>query len=110
MSVEGLAERILNVFAGMPPRLQAAARFVLDQPQDVALLTMREQARRAGVPPATMTRLAQRLGLSGYEELRGSYAAAIRQSAADISTVAEPIGVHPALVQLVLERYDEARG
>jgi DNA-binding MurR/RpiR family transcriptional regulator len=82
VAVDVLAERILDEFASMPPRLQAAARFVLEQPQDVALLTMREQARRAGVPPATMTRLAQRLGLSGYEELRGSYAAAIRKSAA----------------------------
>jgi sirohydrochlorin ferrochelatase len=39
----------------------------------------------------------------------GEFLGAIRQSAAGISTVAEPIGVHPALVQLVLERYDEAR-
>ncbi|MGE0749466.1 MAG: MurR/RpiR family transcriptional regulator [Variibacter sp.] len=82
MAVDVLTERLLDEFASMPPRLQAAARFVLEQPQDVALLTMREQARRAGVPPATMTRLAQRLGLSGYEALRGNYAAALRKSAA----------------------------
>ena len=40
---------------------------MLDRPDDVALLSMREQARRAGVPPATMTRLAKRLGLEGYD-------------------------------------------
>lgn len=76
-----LTERIIGEFPRMPPRLQAAARFVLDRPQDVALLSMREQARRAGVTPATMTRLAQRLGLGGYDDLRGDYAAAIRNSA-----------------------------
>jgi DNA-binding MurR/RpiR family transcriptional regulator len=77
-----LTERLIGEFERMPARLQAAARFVLDQPEDVALLTMREQARRAGVPPATMTRLAQRLGLAGYDEIRTSYAAAIRKNAA----------------------------
>jgi DNA-binding MurR/RpiR family transcriptional regulator len=51
---------------------------VLDCPDDVALLSMREQARRAGVPPATMTRLAKRLGLEGYDEVRALYAGAVR--------------------------------
>ena len=51
---------------------------MLDRPDDVALLSMREQARRAGVPPATMTRLAQRLGLEGYDEVRALYAGAVR--------------------------------
>src|SRR5258707_14940617 len=62
----------------MPPQLQTAARYVLDRPDDVALLSMREQARRAGVPPATMTRLAQRLGLEGADEVRALYAGAVR--------------------------------
>src|SRR5215471_4918975 len=54
---------------------------MLDRPDDVALLSMREQARRAGVPPATMTRLAQRLGLEGYDEVRTLYAGAVRSGA-----------------------------
>ncbi|MBX6322383.1 MAG: MurR/RpiR family transcriptional regulator [Rhodospirillaceae bacterium] len=75
-----LTERIIEEFDGMPPQLQSAARYVLDRPSDVALLSMREQARRAGVQPATMTRLAKRLGLDGYESLRSLYADAIRES------------------------------
>jgi DNA-binding MurR/RpiR family transcriptional regulator len=39
---------------------------------------MREQARQAGVPPATMTRLAKRLGLDGYDAVRELYVQAIR--------------------------------
>jgi sirohydrochlorin ferrochelatase len=37
----------------------------------------------------------------------GEFHEGLRQAAAGIATVAEPIGVHPALVQLVLQRYDE---
>jgi DNA-binding MurR/RpiR family transcriptional regulator len=73
-----LGERIIEAFNAMPGQLQAAARYVLAQPHDVALLSMREQARQAGVQPATMTRLAKHLGLAGYEEMRAIYADAVR--------------------------------
>src|SRR5579863_200082 len=73
-----LAERIIKSFDDMPAQLQTGARFVLDRPRDVALLSMREQARQAGVQPATMTRLAKRLGMDGYDEVRELYAAAVR--------------------------------
>jgi DNA-binding MurR/RpiR family transcriptional regulator len=66
-------------FAQLPQQLQAAARWVLDHPADVALLTTREQAKRASLSPATLTRLAQRFGLSGYDELRAIHATALRQ-------------------------------
>jgi DNA-binding MurR/RpiR family transcriptional regulator len=73
-----LTERIVQTFDEMPAQLQAGARYVLDRPRDVALLSMREQARQAGVQPATMTRLAKRLGMDGYDEVRELYAAAVR--------------------------------
>lgn len=78
MSQGSLTDQIVEAFEGMSPQLQAAARYVLDRPRDVALLSMREQARKAGVQPATMTRLAQRLGLEGYDAVRALYAEAIR--------------------------------
>jgi DNA-binding MurR/RpiR family transcriptional regulator len=73
-----LNNQIVTTFGTMSAQLQAAARYVLDRPKDVALLSMREQARQAGVQPATMTRLAKHLGLSGYDDLREMYAAAVR--------------------------------
>ena len=69
---------IVEAFDLLPPQLQTAASYMLDRPDDVALLSMREQARRAGVPPATMTRLAKRLGLDGYDSVRELYAGAVR--------------------------------
>lgn len=75
-----LTDRIVGAFDAMPVQLKTAARYVLDKPSDVALLSMREQARRAGVQPATMTRLAKRLGLGGYDAVREMYAEAIRSA------------------------------
>jgi DNA-binding MurR/RpiR family transcriptional regulator len=63
----------------LPKRLRLAARWVLDHPADVALLSTRAQAKRADLAPATLTRLAQRIGLPGYDELRAIYAASLRR-------------------------------
>ena len=78
MQAGPLAEAIVTAFDSMSEQLQAAARYVIDQPREVALLSMREQARQAQVQPATMTRLAKHLGLSGYEDIRHLYADAMR--------------------------------
>ncbi|PBB84639.1 MurR/RpiR family transcriptional regulator [Mesorhizobium sp. WSM3876] len=74
-----LSDAIVEIFDTLPSQLQGAARYLLDNPEDVALLSMREQARRAGLQPWTMVRLAKRLGFDGYEPLRSLYANAMRQ-------------------------------
>ena len=71
--------RLKAGFDALPPQLQEAARWIIDHPTDVALLSLREQARRAGIAPATLTRLAKRLGLRGYEGVRKIHADAVRR-------------------------------
>ncbi|ETR76960.1 transcriptional regulator [Afipia sp. P52-10] len=75
-----LRDQIIRQFDAMPPQLQQAARYILDHPQDIALVSMRELARSAGVQPSTMTRFAKFLGLAGYDDIRAHYAEAIRSS------------------------------
>ncbi|MER8521442.1 MurR/RpiR family transcriptional regulator [Mesorhizobium sp. M0644] len=77
-----LAELLVERFETMPPQLRVAARFVLDHPKDVALMSMREQAHQAGVSHSTMMRLARWIGLEGYEDMRSLYARALRETIA----------------------------
>ncbi len=83
-----LSELLVERFETMPSQLQMAARFVLDHPQDVALMSMREQANRAGVSHSTMMRLARWLGLDGYEGMRRLYAQALRERGEGLRSVA----------------------
>jgi DNA-binding MurR/RpiR family transcriptional regulator len=80
-----LTRKIVGEFDRMSAQLQRGARYVLDHPRDVALLTMRQQARAAGVNPATMSRLAKHLGLGGYEAIRELYAQAFRNGGLDLA-------------------------
>jgi DNA-binding MurR/RpiR family transcriptional regulator len=91
MSGGPLHSHLIAMFDQMPTQLQAAARWALDNPQEVALLTVREQAKRAGVVPATMTRLAQRLGFAGYDAVRSLYAESLRRRSAAFSGKAEAL-------------------
>ncbi|WP_072382239.1 MurR/RpiR family transcriptional regulator [Rhizobium tibeticum] len=72
---------IIERFDDMSIQLQQAARHILEHPQEVALVSMRELSRNAGVQPSTMTRLAKFLGFSGYEDFRGQHADVIRVGA-----------------------------
>ena len=78
MQAGPLSEKIVQGFDGMSEQLQVAARYLLEHPRDVALLSMREQARQADIQPATMTRLAKHLGFDGYDDVRQIYADAMR--------------------------------
>ncbi|WP_410014697.1 MurR/RpiR family transcriptional regulator [Sodalis sp. C49] len=73
-----LTQAINAQYESLPKQVRLAARFVLDHPQEVAVMSMREQARLAGIPPSTMTRLAKRLGLKGYDDIRAVFVNAVR--------------------------------
>jgi DNA-binding MurR/RpiR family transcriptional regulator len=66
-------------FEAMPPQMKIAARWISDHPADVALLSMREQARRSGVLLPTLSRLAKRLGFDGFEALKSIHAGQMRE-------------------------------
>ncbi len=90
MTTAPLGARIVQQFDSLTPQLREAARFVLEHPQDVALLSMREVSRRAGVPPVTMLRLARQLDFPDYAAFRQVHATALRKpSGADFAIRAE---------------------
>jgi len=66
----GAKDRILERFSSLSPKLQAAARFVVDHPNEVVTVSMRTLAERARSQPATLVRLAQHLGYAGWPELK----------------------------------------
>jgi len=93
-----LRPQIEALLEGLPARLKWAAHWMLKHPDDVALLSMREQARRAGVAPVTMTRLAQRLGFPGYDDIRALYSEHLRHVAVVTAPSPEVTAVAPGRI------------
>lgn len=73
MTKQEIEELITGRFAELTPKIQAAARRVLDNPKDIALRSMRSVAAEAGLQPASMLRLARELGFENYEAFRTVY-------------------------------------
>ena len=77
-----LLERVKGDYAKLPAQAQRVARWVVERPDDVALLSTRQQARALGVAPATLTRFAKQFGFVGYDALRGVSQRRLRARAA----------------------------
>ncbi len=53
--------------------MKKAAKYMLENPNQVAIHSMRTIAKKAAVHPTTMVRLAQKLSFDGYQDLRILY-------------------------------------
>lgn len=67
-------EQILDHFTALTPKMQAAARYIVDHPNEVVIASMRSLAEKARAQPATLVRLAQQLGYAGWPELKTAFA------------------------------------
>ncbi len=75
-------ERISAEWDALTPEAQKAARYVLENPADVGVSTVREIAEAAQVKPNTFVRMARQVGFEGYEDFRAPFREAIRAGAA----------------------------
>ncbi|MEM7731546.1 MAG: MurR/RpiR family transcriptional regulator [Pseudomonadota bacterium] len=57
----------------LPKKLALAARYALDNPDRIALDSMRGSAGRVGVTSTTMLRLARQLGYESYEDFKAGF-------------------------------------
>ncbi|WP_271882101.1 MurR/RpiR family transcriptional regulator [Phaeobacter italicus] len=74
-------ERLTEEWDALTPEAQKAARYVLENPNDVGVSTVREIAEAAKVKPNTFVRMARQVGFEGYEDFRAPFREAIRKGA-----------------------------
>ena len=79
---ERVLDRLSSEWDNLTPEAQKAARFVLENPQNVGVSTVREIAQAAAVSPNTLVRMARQVGYDGFEDFRAPFREAIRQGAA----------------------------
>jgi len=72
-------ERLSAGWDALTPEAQKAARYVLENPADVGVSTVREIAEAARVKPNTVVRMTRQAGFEGYEDFRAPFRDAIRR-------------------------------
>jgi len=117
--LQAIAERLAEARSAVP----AAATFLAAVPssQETARAEVAQAAsglsliigRPVAVLPLgasaaeTLEASAKPVEIASYLLAEGAFLQDLRGAAVDVGVVAEPIGVHPALVELVLARYEE---
>ncbi len=105
--------RIGEAVERLPQELRRAASWVADHPSEAGLLSMRQQARAAGVSAPTMVRLARALGFADYAALRRPFQEAMAGTAIDFGRRATALqsdaaGARLAQLSAVIARSQEA--
>lgn len=75
--------RLAGEFDDLTPEARKAAKYVLENPRDVGVSTVREIATAANVKPNTIVRMARQVGFEGYDDFREPFRDAIRRGVAD---------------------------
>jgi len=72
---------LADKLSGLTPETRKAATYVLENPNDVGVCSIREIAEAAKVKPNTLVRLARSIGFEGYEDFRQPFREEIRNAA-----------------------------
>lgn len=67
---EGLVELIQGEYEGLSRSFQAVARYLTQNPNDVAVQTINDIASRCGVHASSLVRFSQSLGYDGFKDLK----------------------------------------
>ena len=79
------ADLLTKAYPKLSRQLKKCAAYILEHPSEVATLSMRQLAAKAGVPPSTMNRLARAIGFDTYDKFRALYRDSINEQAAGYS-------------------------
>lgn len=76
-------DAVADLLATLPGEVRKAAAYVLENPNDVGISSIREIAQVAGVKPNTFVRMARAAGFGGYDEFRAVFREDLRHRQTD---------------------------
>lgn len=85
-NVEALRLHLKKQFATLSPQFRLGAKYLLDNPGEVPVRSMRKIAQDAHVQPITLIRLARLLGFDGWQDLREFFVGGFHDTAMQLSS------------------------
>jgi len=93
ISLDDLLAVMVERYDTLSNRLQLAARYALEHPNEVALETVTELASRAAVQPSVLVRLSKAFGFSGFTEFQKVFQSALAERAPSYGERIRRLGV-----------------
>lgn len=84
-SFEDLEKQIMDEYNSLSKRLQQTARYLLENPRDIALETVAVIASNAGVTPSTLIRFSNAFGFQGFTEMQRLFKGKLIEGVPDYS-------------------------
>lgn len=81
-ATQGVLKELADQLEALTPELRKAAAYVLENPRDVGVSSIREIADAAKVKPNTFVRMAREVGFDGYDDFREPFRDEIRNGVA----------------------------
>lgn len=85
-TVEAVRDRLVALNGQLPRRLQQCADHIARNLESIALSTVAQVARGAGVPPSAVMRFCQILGFTGFAEMQRVFRSALTRAVPDYAT------------------------
>ena len=82
-SVDHVIAELSQLYESLPPQMRKAARYVMDNPHDISISSVRMLAQSADVKPNVFVRLSRELGFEGYNDFREIFRLKVREGNAD---------------------------
>jgi len=99
--VEALLLHLKNLFETLSPQFQLGAKYLLDNPREIPVRSMRKVAADAQVQPVTLIRLARLLGFDGWQNLREFFVSRFNESLMQYSSRARKMISEPDTSRLL---------
>jgi DNA-binding MurR/RpiR family transcriptional regulator len=78
-TTEAILNRLTDAYAGLSPQLRRAADYVLNNPNNIGVNSMRQVASAADIKPNTLVRLARAVGFESYNTFREPFRDLLRK-------------------------------
>lgn len=75
---EDIIQRLIRASTELSPQRRKAAKYLIDHPDDVAVVPLRQLADSAGVKASTLVRLAAAIGYPSFSQMRLPFRAQLR--------------------------------
>lgn len=82
---EDILQKLIDACHGLSPQRRKAARYLIDHPDEIAVVPLRQLAQKAGVKTSTLVRVANAIGFQNFSQLRSPFRARIRIGSDHIS-------------------------